>query len=608
VERIANNSPIEETAALLAALIEEGVPDASALILVLRDGSVEAIASAPDRDLFLRDASGCSLNELPNRLPCWGPRSVVAAVGEAPEWRSHHEAARHYGVRACWWHPIINPAGEMLGGIIVQLGVQRAPDECESELLGFATRMAGIAVEQRNLIAELTFQAHYDALTGLANLHLFRDRMQQAVFLAQARRGSVALLHMDLDRFKVINDVLGHAVGDEVLLQTARRLKSCLRRTDLLARSAADEFLILAPDIDVNADIHPLLERLAAALKPPFDVDGHELHVSASTGISIFPGDALDSRSLERHAGTALSRAKRTGRGESLFFEPEMERYSADRLELEIHLRSALPEKQLVLHYQREIDLRTGAMAGCEALLRWAHPKLGMVSPASFIPIAEETGLITDIGPWVLETACADAVRWRRIQPVRVAVNISAVQFDEPGLPALVTKVLKQSGLPPALLEIELTESVLLEDGERARDRVQQLRSLGVGVAIDDFGTGHASLTYLQRLPATSVKIDRRFVAEITPECPEPPLLRSIVAMAHAMGMRTVAEGVEDAQQYASLAEMGCDVAQGFFIHRPVEASRLLEPSGPELASLVNLAERVGGAANNAAEITESIR
>ena len=592
VERIANNAPVEETAAALAALLEGSITGSSALIVLLRDGYVDVVTATPERDTLLRHAGGAPLDIVHEKLPCWGPRFVIADVAEGPEWRSHHAAARRYGVRACWWQPVITAAGEMLGGIIVELSTRRAPDGSEAELLEFVTRMAGIAIEQRNLVDELTFQAHYDSLTGLVNMRLFRDRMQQAVFVAQSHNGVVGLLHLDLDRFKLINDVLGHAIGDEILRQSARRLKSCLLRTDVLARSAGDEFLILVPDLNSTDDIGPLVDRLSAALEPPFKVEGHELHISATTGISVFPRDASDSQTLEKHADNALQRAKRSGRGRALFFHADMERYSADRLELETHLRRAIRDKQFLLYYQHEVDLGTGAVVGNEALLRWLHPRLGKVSPASFIPIAEETGMISTIGRWILETACAEAVRWQQIQPIRVAVNISAVQFEEPGLLELVARALRESGLSPSLLELELTESVLLEDIDRARDRVQELRHLGIGVAIDDFGTGHASLTYLQRLPATAVKIDRSFVAEITAECPEPPLVKSIIAMAHAMGMRTVGEGVENPEQYTALARMGCDVAQGFWIQRPVEGSRLFEPS-PHTISLANLAENV---------------
>ena len=419
--------------------------------------------------------------------------------------------------------------------------------------------------------------AYHDSLTRLPNRAMFQDRLAQEVARARRNSASLALLLLDLDRFKTINDTLGHAAGDRLLLEVATRLASRRREADTLARLGGDEFVLIVSDLRRKEDAPVVAEQLLEVLKPPVVIDEHELHISASIGVALFPDDGDEGTSLMKRADMALYRAKELGRDNYQMFEPQLNRRAMERLVLEKDLRRAIHDSEFILHYQPQYDLRTGALTGVEALVRWKQAQ-DLVSPGKFIPIAEECGLIVPLGRWVLEEAvrqCAEFNRRSR-EPLRICVNVSALQIQRPNFALEVSKVLEEARLPPSQLVIELTESALMNNPGQGSYAMEQLRQMGVGVAMDDFGTGHSSLNYVSVLPISLIKIDRSFVDNCAKRKADASILTAIVAMGHALGLKVLAEGVESEDQVRVLREQGCDEVQGFLYSRPVSATQLL--------------------------------
>ncbi|PDW04055.1 putative bifunctional diguanylate cyclase/phosphodiesterase [Candidatus Viridilinea mediisalina] len=438
-----------------------------------------------------------------------------------------------------------------------------------------------LITERKHSQQLLDYQAHYDPVTGLPNRFAFTDRLEQQVVAARSVANSFALCMIDLDHFSQINDSLGHTAGDEVLAQVADRLRQTLDPTDLLARMGGDEFAVILQEAPSAAQIAQTALRLLAVLEEPIIIAGHELFVSASMGISLYPSDGMDATTLLKHADNALYRAKATGRNGVSWFVPELGRATLARLELGNQLRRAITQRQFELHYQPQICLMTGCVTGVESLIRWRHPERGLLPPGQFIPVAEESYLMSRISAWVLQEACRQAAAWRLVghPPLRLAVNISARQFERDDVIQLVSAALWQSGFDPSWLDLEITESVLMHDPEGSARRIIQLRAMGVRIAIDDFGTGYSSLAYLQRFPVDTLKIDRSFVAALGngPEVDPGPsaLLQAIVALAHSLHLTVVAEGVETPAQHALLRELGCDEAQGYLFAYPLTAEEL---------------------------------
>ncbi len=452
------------------------------------------------------------------------------------------------------------------------------------------------AVERGELCGELErarqvglHLAHHDTLTDLPNRQFFRSRLRQ--LLAQARRHKrlLAVLFLDLDRFKQINDTLGHTVGDRLLVEVARRLVGCVRETDLAARRGGDEFTVILDGIRRGQDAARVARKILLALQRPFHVDQHELFVGASIGISLFPADGQDVETLVKHADIAMYRAKAQGGSTYRFFLPDMNDKALERLALEQSLRLAIEREEFVLHYQPRVDLASGRIVGMEALVRWQHPDLGLIYPDEFIPVAEETGLIEGLGRWVLQTACAQNRRWQDegLPRITVAVNFSARQFQHKHPVDLVRRALDKSGLAPDCLEIELTESAVMQDAAVALETLTELREIGVAVAIDDFGTGQSSLSYLKRFPITTLKIDKTFVRTLLVDPKDAAITEAIVSMAHSLRLRACAEGVETPQQLEALREQGCDEVQGYVFSPPLpvdRATELLAGSRPAIA------------------------
>ncbi|GBG01388.1 hypothetical protein AZSI13_07150 [Azospira sp. I13] len=433
--------------------------------------------------------------------------------------------------------------------------------------------------ERKQAEARVRHLAEYDALTNLPNRVLLQDRTSQAIAAAKRSGGHLAVLFIDLDRFKNINDSLGHSVGDEVLCRVSERLTLAVRATDTVSRLGGDEFVILLPDLETPAQAATVAEKLLATLAQPILAGGHELAVTPSIGISLFPEDGEDGATLLQNADAAMYCAKEQGRNNFQYFTREMNARVSQRLQIENDLRQALQRQELLLHYQPQYDLADGALVGCEALLRWQHPERGMVGPDRFIPVAEETGLILPIGHWVLREACRQAKAWqeRGLPPIPVAVNISAVQFRQANLVELVEGALAESGLAPRWLELELTESMLMEDGERHSATLSRLKAMGVGLALDDFGTGYSSLAYLKRFSLDKLKIDRSFIRDLPEDAEDAAITTAIIDIARHLGLATVAEGVETEAQRSFLNTRGCSQMQGFLMARPMAAEQLEE-------------------------------
>jgi len=424
---------------------------------------------------------------------------------------------------------------------------------------------------------ELRHMASHDVLTGLANRSLLMDRLDQALAMAHRSGHQVAILFIDLDRFKTINDSLGHEAGDHVIVEAGRRLSGIVREGDTVARLGGDEFVVLMPDLEDADGPAVLSAKLLEALLLPMNVLGHEFSPIGSIGISIYPRDGVDSNALLKNADAAMYRAKELGRGNFQFYTEEMNARTLDRLCMESGLRRALERHEFELHYQPQIDLATGEQVGVEALLRWNPPGGEPVGPAEFIPIAEETGLIVQIGAWVLRAACEQIVAWRNagLPPMTVAVNLSARQFHQQNLVQLVGQILAETGCNAAQLELEITESVVMADPAGATATLQELSDMGVSLSIDDFGTGHSSLSYLKRFPIHALKIDRSFVRDLTTDADDAAIVCAVIALAHTMQLKVIAEGVETEEQLAFLREHRCDQFQGYFYSPPVSAERL---------------------------------
>ncbi len=427
-------------------------------------------------------------------------------------------------------------------------------------------------ISERKLAEErIQKLAHYDVLTGLPNRILFNDRLEQAIIHALRSETKVALLFLDLDRFKQINDTLGHGAGDQLLQLAAQRLLTCVRDQDTVSRQGGDEFVAVLPGSDEEG-AYTVAEKMLHSMIQSYKIEGHDLRISCSIGIAVFPDHAQDADTLIKYADVAMYQAKEGGRNRHLIFDPRMNATAYERLRLETALRVALDHKEMRLFYQPQIDLIDGRIVGCEALVRWQHPELGMVLPVSFIPLAEETGLIASIGDWVLEEALCQCRVWQDagLQTLTMSVNLSALQFRERNLVEQVTRLLHKYHLPPSILNLELTEGVLMHGVERTLATLCDLTALGVTISIDDFGTGYSSLSYLKRFPIQQLKIDQSFVGDVTTDSSDATIVRTIILMAHSLNLTVIAEGVETEEQAIFLRQCGCERAQGYYFARPM--------------------------------------
>ncbi|MBC7804311.1 MAG: EAL domain-containing protein [Candidatus Parcubacteria bacterium] len=524
-----------------------------------------------------RSSGGLLRRVLASGEPTW----ITDVTGD-PSFRRGPEALKA-GLRGAFAFPI--RFGNETLGIMEFFGRgSRAPDP----VLIQSTRSIGSQIGQfmgRKQAEERVLRlAHYDALTGLPNRSMFHQRVGQAIARARRSERQLAILFIDLDRFKNINDTLGHDAGDRALNEIATRLRGCLRETDTVGRLGGDEFVVLIEELPDPAQVALVAQKVLAEVERPVALDEQEVHITTSIGIATYPADSEDLQGLMKNADIAMYRAKEHGKNNYQFYSAQMNVHTLERLAMESDLRRALERNEFVLHYQPKIDLATGAVGGMEALLRWRHPVRGLVAPAEFVPLAEETGLIVPIGQWVLRTACEQNRAWQAqgLSSLCVAVNLSARQFSQETLLQDVARVLSDTGLDASLLELEITESMVMRNPAHAVALLDSLKAMGVRLSIDDFGTGYSSLSYLKRFPIDNIKIDRSFIQDLPADGEDAAITRAIIAMAHSLRLTVVAEGVETDKQRHFLHQHGCDEMQGFLFSRPLTAEdflRLLQGS-----------------------------
>lgn len=420
--------------------------------------------------------------------------------------------------------------------------------------------------------------AHYDNLTSLPNRVFFNEMLNKTISHASRHKKMMAILIIDLDRFKNINEEYGFAIGDSVLKEIASRFSTTLRSGDILARLGGDEFIILLNDIGHEKFASPVAEKILQCASQPIIVDGKEFSLTTSIGISIYPNDGVSLEDLQHNADIAMYNAKRAGSGVFQYYTKGMNREAHEHIQLEVSLRKAIHNNEFVLYYQPKLHLSDGSIAGVEALIRWENPELGFINPAEFIPLAEETGLILPIGEWALREACQTNKAWQTegYQPISVAVNLSAKQFQHPDIAQLVKSILKETGLEAKYLELEITETAVMENVESAINKLNDIKNMGVKISIDDFGTGYTSISYLKKFPISLLKIDQSFIKDIPQNQNNTAITSAVIALAHTLGMEVIAEGVETAEQLQYLADNQCDTVQGYYLSRPLSESKIV--------------------------------
>jgi len=538
--------------------------------ILLRAAKGEAVASSVGSSALLRPDSAAS------RVLAGGASVQVDAGYLASTPDDWPWAAWLRRMRSGVYVPVAHDglASGMLGMFSTQAGAFADDVVRFAEAIGY---VLSTALQREDAERRLAVMAQFDALTGLPNRSLLQDRLEQAIAHSRRRQGLSGVLFVDLDRFKIVNDTLGHQVGDQLLREVAQRLQQCVRADDTVGRISGDEFAIVLDDLGRAEDAGPVAQKVIDALALPFSLQGSEAFVSASIGISVFPLDGADGTTLLRNADMAMYQAKESGRSAYRYFTAEMNERSAAKLQLNTDLRWAVERSEFVLHYQPKVDLATGTLVGMEALLRWQHPQRGLVSPLEFIFALEDSGLILPVGEWVLAEACAQIVRWREagLAPVPVAVNLSAKQFRRPDLDRMIQQTLDAAGVQPALMELEITESSIADDPDDALRQLGNLRAAGLRISVDDFGTGYSSLAYLTSLPLSALKIDRSFVRDVHLSAKSASVVHAVIDMAHNLHFDVIAEGVESEEHVAFLRRHGCDQAQGYLFGRPMPAEEM---------------------------------
>jgi len=578
LETITQNQPLEDSLNQLVRILENQISGAVCSTLLLKGSRFCHVAASQFSKDLLAGLEGFRLEEIASALglspECREMAFIENFSNGCPD-KGLREWAAALNLRSCWSAPVVDASGALIGLVVVFFRDHRTPSAQDRNRLEMARDMASIAVEHRRLTDRLSYQAQHDALTGLPNRFLLEDRLQQAIAYANRHDSQLAVLLLDLDGFKYINDTVGHQAGDQVLIEVARRLRSITRRTDTLARIGGDEFCLVLSDLHKSGDSLQVAQNCLDALRKPVILGEREYMVSASIGICCYPEHGAEPEVLQQNADTAMYHAKFSGKNGFQVFTPEINAHFHERLELTGDLRQALDKCEFRLDYQPQF-MADGELTGFEALLRWEHPVRGLIMPDKFISIAEETGLVIPIGNWVLDEACRQLSVWRRsgYPALRVAVNVSTMQFERQDWMHTVAETLKKTGLPPSALELEITESVLMTNCEGAASRLKELRNLGVSCAIDDFGTGYSSLKYLQNLPIDTLKIDQSFVRDLDPcsdgQSGNCAIVRAIVTLAQQLGLKVVAEGVETDNELEVLRRLGCDMVQGYLFSRPL--------------------------------------
>jgi diguanylate cyclase (GGDEF)-like protein len=593
LEMIASSTPLQDVLASLTQLIESQAPETLAAVRLLdEDGThlrhaaapslPEAYTAAIDRMPVSADAGSCGA-AIHRRAAV-----VSADIESDPLWDDSRDTVAMYGLRSCWSTPIFSHNDRILGTLVLCSRNVHEPTALERQLVEIASRLASIAIERRQNEERIRHMAHHDSLTGLPNRVLLEDRLRQAMLHAQRYDHFVLVALVDLDNFKLVNDSLGHNIGDELLKILADRMVRCVRRIDTVARLGGDEFVIVLYDQHTSVEsATPTLQKISEAIAQPVLIGSHSIQVTCSIGMTVYPADGDDIHTLIRNADTAMYRAKELGHDRCQFYTAEMNRRIHEKLALQDGLRGAIAREEFRLLYQPQLDLRSGGIIGVEALLRWDRPGIGMIAPATFIPLAEETGQIVPIGDWVLHAACRQAKAWQRagMPPITMSVNVSARQFREGSMVDRVKHALQESGLDARYLEIELTESLIMQDVQRAIETMSELQAMGVHLSIDDFGTGYSSLSALKSFPIGRLKIDQSFVRDLPHSEDDKVIATAVISLGHKLDLRVIAEGVETAEQLAFLREHGCDEMQGFYFSEPTTAEAIVRllGEGPRL-------------------------
>lgn len=592
LEAMARERPLAEVLDMVCREVERIAPDVQASILeVDEQGLLHPLAGPSLPPEYSAQLDGLPIG--PSVGSCgtaaWRRAPVqVDDIASDPLWADYRALALPLGLRACWSTPFCNSEGRVIGTFAFYYRSRVQDSEAQrfhQQLVEACTHLCTLALEREHARQRIRKLAFYDGLTGLPNRSLLQARADQAIASATRNAEPLAVLFLDLDRFKQINDSLGHPAGDELLRQVASRLQRELRSSDIAGRLSGDEFVVVLPqcDADQAADT---VERLQALLAQPMEIADTRLAISASVGIAMFPADGREMETLLHRADMAMYQAKSGARGSFRFFSAEMNRLAQERLALETALREALRQGQLQLHYQPQIELASGRLHGVEALARWTHPELGPISPARFIPLAEECGLIAELGRWALREACRQLAEWRAqgLAVPAIAVNLSPTSFHNLELPSLIADALERHALKPQDLTLEITESVLVDTNPSTLKTLAEVHAQGVRLSMDDFGTGYSSLSYLRRLPVSELKLDRSFVADLEQDEAARALSRAILGIGQSLQLTVVAEGVESEQQNQLLREQGYPVAQGYLFARPLppqEMARWLASAAP---------------------------
>ena len=580
LEAVAQDAPLSDVMTLICERVEAMFPEVVASVLAVDEDSRLRPLAAPS----LPAAFGEAINGLaigPMAGSCgtcaWRAASVtVVDIATDPLWADFKQLPLPLGLLACWSSPILRTDGRVAGTFAFYFREQRGPSRSHEQVVNACLQLCVLAIERHEAAARIARLAYYDSLTGLPNRAKLREEMVKR--FDDAASPEAALIFLDIDHFKDVNDTLGHSVGDSFLKEIALRLRKVVWPQDIIARHGGDEFVIVLEGATAPR-ARAVAEALLEAISKPVEVEGVSLPASASIGISVCPADGVDSATLLRNADTAMYQAKREGRSTFRFFAPSMNAMAQERLLLGALLRDAVVNGQISLHYQPQIDARSGRVSGAEALARWHHPALGFIPPDRFIPLAEDCGLIEEIGEFCLAEACAQLRRWddAGCDVPQVAVNVSPIQFRNPALPETVAKVLAATGLAASRLIVEITEGVMIDSYPAAVANATELRRMGVSISMDDFGTGYSSLSHLAKLPVSELKIDRSFMADLEDNAAARALVIAIVRICESLRLRVVAEGVETIAQRRFLETLGCDVLQGYLFAAPMPADQFTD-------------------------------
>ena len=583
LKMIALGAPLVEVFSSLILLIEAHVPDVTGSILLLTpDGRHLVNGAAPNLDpAYCALVDGIEIG--PAAGSCgtaiWRSEPVIVADIETdPLWAAYRALAAPFGFRACWSSPILSYQGKALGTFALYSQKPGEPTAECLKLVGMATHIAGIAIERKEAEDSIQFMAHHDTLTGLPNRSMLDERVASAIEAADDGGGAMTLAFIDLDNFKLVNDSLGHHAGDELLKIVAARMLKCVRPSDSIVRLGGDEFVVLISGaLRRGETVEDRLNAVRQSIAEPVMIEGRSFQVTASMGVAAYPEHGRNVTELLARADAAMYRAKEIGRDAMQVFTAELANRAHEKLVRQEELRRALARSELFLQYQPQMDLTTGRIFAVEALIRWRHPERGLVPPGDFIPLAEETGLIGPIGDWTLRAACRQNKAWQvsGLPPIVVSVNVSARQFQEKDWVERVAEALEESGLEARYLELELTESMIMEDVQQAVETMHRLEELGVHLDIDDFGTGYSSLSALKRFPVDRLKIDRSFVKDLPADTDDAAIARAVISLAHSLQLRVIAEGVETREQIDFLRAAGCDEIQGYYLSRPIDARAL---------------------------------